>query len=230
MLRFSLAGFPVTVQPWFFLMAWLIGRSIPDLPGQLLWIAVVFLGVLLHELGHALAARRLGFRPEITLHAMGGLTSWRPTRRVTPWQEIGITFAGPAVGIAIGLAALVAGSGALPAEGGGLPAPLSMTGRVLEFAVWVNLGWGVLNLLPVLPLDGGSIVATGAAALFGRSGRIGARVFSVVLTVALAAWGAVSLDLFLGLLGLWLTWINWQALRRELSPPAPPPPPAPPEA
>ncbi len=218
MLRFSLAGFPVTIQPWFFVMAWWLGySSIPDVPGQLLWIGVVFLGILLHELGHALAARRLGLHPEITLHTFGGLTSWRPTRRVSPWQEIGITFAGPAVGIAIGLAALAA-------RHGGLAAPFTVAGRVLEFAVWVNLGWGVLNLLPVLPLDGGSIVATAATALFGRRGRIGARVFSVVLTVALAAWGAVSLDLFLGLLGLWLTAINWQALRRELAPPLPPPP------
>jgi len=207
MLRFTFAGFPVAVQPWFFVMAWLIGRGIPDLPGQLLWIGVVFVGVLLHELGHAVAARRLGFAPEITLHMMGGLTSWRPTR-----------FAGPAVGIAIGIAALVA-------RHGGLAAPATVTGRVLDFAVWVNLGWGVLNLLPVLPLDGGSIVATAATALLGRRGRIGARVLSVVLTVALAVWGAVSLDLFLGLLGVWLTRFNWRALRHELSPPAPPPPP-----
>jgi stage IV sporulation protein FB len=217
MLRFSLAGFPVTVQPWFFVMAWLIGRSIPDLPGQLLWIVVVFVGVLLHELGHAVAARRAGFRPEITLHAMGGLTSWRPTRSLSPWQEVGITFAGPAVGIVIGLAALAA-------RHGGLAAPFTVAGRVLEFAVWVNLGWGVLNLLPVLPLDGGSIVSTVATALFGRTGRIGARIFSVVLTVALGIWGAVSLDLFLGLIGLWLTAVNWQALRRDLAPPPPLPP------
>ncbi len=218
MIRFTLAGFPVTVEPWFFIMAWMIGRGIPDPLGQLVWVLTVFAGVLLHELGHASAARRLGARPEIVLHTFGGLTSWRPVRRMTTAQEIGVTAAGPAVGIALGVT-FMALLGTLPTEG--------LATRALEFAVWVNLGWGVLNLLPVLPLDGGTIVAAAAGAVAGRSGRLAARGLSVTLTLALAVWAVTAFDWFYLLLGGWLTYINVQALRRELAPPPPPAPPAP---
>lgn len=211
MIRFAVAGFPVTVEPWFFLVAWMLGYgAIPDLPGQAVWIAAVFVGVLLHELGHAAAARRLGARPEITLHAMGGLTSWRPLRPMTTWQEVGVTAAGPAVGITVGVL-LIAAQVAL--------APGGMAARAIDFAVWVNLGWGVLNLMPVLPLDGGTIVAAAAGAVAGRNGRLAARVLSVALTLALAVWALTAFRWFYLLLGAWLTAINWQALRRELAPP-----------
>ena len=67
-LGFRLFGLPVTVQPWFFLTAWIVGRQSIDVVAESVWIVIVFLGVLVHELGHAVAARRLGLEPRITLH------------------------------------------------------------------------------------------------------------------------------------------------------------------
>jgi len=205
MFRFDLAGIPVHVQPWFFLTAALIGPR--DLPGLALWLPVAFAGVLAHELGHALAIRHFGFAPAIQLHGMGGATGWRETTPLTPARRIAISAAGPGVGIALGLGALLAAS---------LFSPLGPTAsRLVTFLVWVNLGWGVLNLLPVLPLDGGMIVASVAGSLWaGRGVRI-ARWASLVICGVLAVaalvvswyWSAV----IFGVLAL----SNYQALRTQ---------------
>jgi len=55
------------------------------------WVVVVFVSVLLHEFGHALAARAFGLKPEIRLYQMGGLTSWRSEKEVAPlniWPSV----------------------------------------------------------------------------------------------------------------------------------------------
>jgi membrane-associated protease RseP (regulator of RpoE activity) len=86
-------------------------------------------------------------------------------------------------------------------------------GIVLGYAVWVNLGWGVLNLLPILPLDGGKIMGSFFDLLAPQKGMRAAHIVSIVLAVAL------------GLLGLWVgaipvvvfcalfAFVNIQALR-----------------
>src|SRR5512147_2302977 len=72
-LRFSIAGIPVTVHPLFWLIALLLGSS-GDLLLIPIWVAVVFISILIHELGHAFAFRRFGQRSQIILHFAGGLT------------------------------------------------------------------------------------------------------------------------------------------------------------
>src|SRR5205814_467341 len=67
-------------------------------PLIVVWVAVVFLSVLVHEMGHALAIRRHGLSPEITLHWIGGLTSWNGAQNLTRPQRIFISFAGPLAG------------------------------------------------------------------------------------------------------------------------------------
>ena len=69
------------------------------------WVAIMFAGVLMHELGHALTARAFGQRPFITLHGLGGLTTWRATGAMSPGRRLLIAAAGPSVGIAIGVVA-----------------------------------------------------------------------------------------------------------------------------
>jgi hypothetical protein len=97
-LNFSLLGIPVRVHPMFWLVALLLGfRGNPKPQELVLWVAVVFVSILVHELGHALAARAHGWEPWITLHGFGGLASYRPTRQ-TPRSRILITLAGPAPG------------------------------------------------------------------------------------------------------------------------------------
>jgi hypothetical protein len=101
-MRFRILGFPVHVHPFFFLVAALVGGMQNDLTLILVWVAIVFVSVLAHELGHALVARVHGQQPSIMLYAMGGLTSFQPLRRLTHGQSIAISLAGPGAGFLVG--------------------------------------------------------------------------------------------------------------------------------
>jgi membrane-associated protease RseP (regulator of RpoE activity) len=206
--RFRIFGFPLHIDPWFFLTAWLIGGRQEPL-WMVVWVLVVLLGVLAHELGHAFVGRKLGLDPWIRLFAFGGMTAWRRARPLSTGQQILISVAGPAVGIAIGLSVLAAVKTGLFA--GASPAVI----RVLENILWVNLGWGVLNLLPILPLDGGHIATSIATIFLGAKGRIGARVVSIVFTVAIGLWALTAGQWWMLLLAVFLTVSNVQALRAE---------------
>ena len=203
-------GFPLRIDPWFFLTAWMIGGRQEPL-WMVVWVLVVLVGVLAHELGHAFVGRRLGMEPWIRLFAFGGMTGWRRPRTLSSGQQILISVAGPAVGIAIGGSVLVAAQAGLFA--GASPA----LAHVLEDVLWVNLGWGVLNLLPVLPLDGGHIAASVATIFLGAKGRLGARILSVVLTVAIGLWALTAGQWWILVLGAVLTVSNVQALRAEIA-------------
>lgn len=203
MINFQIGDIPVQVQPWFFLTALLIGPH--DLAGMVLWVPVVFGGVLAHELGHAWAIKRLGLSPAIQLFGFGGLTSWRGGDHVTPMQRALVSFAGPAVGLTIGAAALAFSNMFHPTN-------LVVT-QLLRYTVWVNLGWGLLNLLPILPLDGGNIATSFAEMAFGPAGRRTARILSIAACVVL---GLVALRygwLWSAIIAAVLAFSNVQALK-----------------
>jgi Zn-dependent protease len=202
-INFRLGRIPVTVQPWFFVTALLIGPR--QLPGIVLWLAVVFAGVLIHELGHAMAVRRQGVEAAIELHGFGGVTRWSGTILLAPGQRALISAAGPAVGIAVGAAALTVAK-LLPS---GQPA----VSELLQYAVWVNLGWGLLNLFPVLPLDGGMIVASLVESVWGARGLYAVRVLSVVVCIGLCALAVTAGWLWSAFLAGVLAISNLQAAR-----------------
>lgn len=176
-LRFTVAGIPVRVHPLFWLIALLLGSSgaLMDIP---IWIFVVFVSILIHELGHALAFRFYGIRSHIVLHAMGGLTIPEAAPWGTGWasvspspkQEIVISLAGPFAGflfaVLVMLATVFTGGSLLTSKlFGFLPLPLTAImpfgGNVLSIfltmLLFVNVFWGIFNLLPVFPLDGGQV-------------------------------------------------------------------------
>jgi len=152
-MRFRLAGIPVSVQPGFFVTAVILGAQALQYPALLVaWVAIVFVSVLLHELGHAFAFRGLGHASAISLYFFGGHTTARTATRLRPWQDVMVSVAGPASGFALGgLVHLLSGTPAWP-EG-------RFAAQVTDALIWVNLGWGVLNLLPILPMDGGRVLA-----------------------------------------------------------------------
>lgn len=176
-LRFSLAGIPVRVHPLFWLIALLLGSSgaLIEIP---IWIVVVFISILIHELGHALAFRFYGIRSQIVLHAMGGLTIPESTPWGAGWasvspspkQEIVISLAGPFAGfsfaaLVMAIATLTGGSLLTGKLFGIIPLPLTaimpfggtMLSIFVSMLLWVNVFWGIFNLLPVYPLDGGQV-------------------------------------------------------------------------
>jgi Zn-dependent protease len=157
-LRFHLFRFPVEIQPGFWLLALIIGfRGDRPVREALSWLGIVFVSILVHELGHAFAARGYGQEPRIALHMLGGLTSWSPTHELGRRRRILITLAGPGAGFALGFAA----AGALIAWRLGVRQPMpSEAHGVLERLAWVNVFWSTVNLVPVMPFDGGQVLAT----------------------------------------------------------------------
>ena len=189
-LRFRLFGIPVAVNPSFWFLTLFLQFSELGRPERLaVWVAVVFSGVLLHELGHALVIRAFGFAPAIELHGMGGLTAWAPEGGDTaPGKRLLISLAGPFAGIAFGfgtlLVALAAGHSSEQ-----IWSRLSLADYLVASIVWVNAGWGVLNLLPVYPLDGGQVVASLCDFVVPGRGRVWALRLTVVSGALVCALG-----------------------------------------
>jgi Zn-dependent protease len=172
-----LAGIPIGVQPlWLAIVAlitWSLGAvyypdevdGISPLASYalgLLSALLLFASILLHELGHAIVARRNGVEiEEIDLWLLGGVARMAGYPR-TPGAELRFALAGPAVTLAI--AALFAAlDAALP---GSAPAALV---AVVEYQAFVNAAILVFNLMPAFPLDGGRVAR---ALLWARSGDI----------------------------------------------------------
>lgn len=166
-LHFSLLGIPVRVHPLFWAVALLFGLSGNQKPvDMLLWVGTVFVSILVHEMGHALAARSYGWPPRITLHSFGGLASYHPTFHNTRSQIL-ITAAGPGAGFLF--AGLIIASialaghrvifgwqfGLLPLRYEGFES--DQLNMLIADLLYVNIFWGLINLLPVYPLDGGQI-------------------------------------------------------------------------
>jgi Zn-dependent protease len=177
-LTFSLGGIPVTIEPGFLLITALFGYlGSRDLFWILEWIVVVGVSVLAHELGHAVAYRRFGAESRIVLSSFFGLTYGEA---LPPGRSIAVSLAGPFTGFVLGGLILAAASFARPTD----PA----IQQVLDDLLWINLAWGAINLLPILPLDGGHA----AAALLERLGRPNAVREALVVSLATALLAAAA--------------------------------------
>jgi Zn-dependent protease len=183
MFSFRLGSIPVTVHPGHLLLGayfgWMaLGASPDSWPGSVLrnpdspdrvvtqitvvviWVGIVFVSALFHELGHALAMRAFRYRPSIQLIMFGGYTN--PNAKAPlPWgREVISTLAGPFFGASLGL--LCWGLLAL------VPGPVFR--YILVAAAAANLYWAVFNMAPVLPLDGGRVSLALLSRAFGKAG------------------------------------------------------------
>ncbi|NHC14538.1 metalloprotease [Motilibacter deserti] len=148
----SVFGFPLRVSPWIFVVLFALGQG-TGLAALLAFMIGGVAAIAVHELGHALAARGAGatdVRMELT--AFGGLTTFAPAPE-SRLQRIWIAVAGPLTGLLLGvpLLALRFGTGM---------DPHSTASSVLNALLVVTIGWAVLNLLPVLPFDGGQVLVS----------------------------------------------------------------------
>ncbi len=139
------------------------------------WAGIVFVSIVLHELGHALTALAFGAKPAITLHAMGGLTHFDGGRmsRAESWL---VSFAGPAMGLLVGAAVYATTH----------RQPLGAEAReIVSSILWVNIGWSLINLLPVVPFDGGHMMA----AALGPRRALATAVISALVGMVVALGG-----------------------------------------
>lgn len=120
-------------------------------------IVAVFACVVLHELGHALSARRYDVPTrDITLYPIGGVARLQRIPE-KPGQELVVALAGPAVNvvIAIVVALFLFGTGQTFMPGQGLLAPHEM---FFQNLLWINVILVVFNMLPAFPMDGGRVL------------------------------------------------------------------------
>jgi stage IV sporulation protein FB len=231
-LHFRLFGFPVRVHPFFWLVTLVLGLGgdVADPINTLIWVAVVFVSILVHELGHAFLQRYYGGEPRITLYGFGGLASCDDCDR-SPRAQILISLAGPLAGFL--LAGLVIAVLAVTGHLRGLEARLIPVDWVpfdlrylqqyeklspRDTLIWdllqVNILWGLMNLLPIYPLDGGRIARELFTLNNARSGIIQSLQVSIGVAVLVAVYAlAANRDVYLCILFGLLAYGNFQTLQ-----------------
>ena len=213
--HFRIFGIPVRVEPFFVVVAFLFGIRIEPLWVVFAFAVIVFVSVLVHELGHAVTYRLLGQRSAIVLHGFGGFTV--PTgggRRVlSKPKSILVSVSGALTQL------LVLG---VPARFLFYETDWGLNQRidyafdqgffnwapVLYYLQWVSIWWAVFNLLPIRPLDGGHV----AEELFGFETAC-----KLSIAAAIVAGFVAFRSSFIGLFGLLFfglfAYMNFQELR-----------------
>ena len=209
--------------------------SLGLLPLLLVWSACLLVSIVIHELGHALAFRRYGIESSIVLYHFGGLAIPRSSNRdhsfgqLSPQQNIWISLAGPLAQIASGLivAAVIKLAGYQLMVFAIMPEPFDRIPYVLEgevidspgllalvsFYIFPSILWALLNLIPVMPLDGGQVLRS-LVELFGGH-ILQALWISVIVAAVVGFYGFTNHQTYLGLLFLMLGWTNYQAIQQS---------------
>jgi Zn-dependent protease len=187
--------------------------------------AVLFFGsIVLHELGHAVAARRMGIEvKDVELWFFGGMTKMSRDAE-TPGEEFFVAVAGPLATLAIAAVGTLAGIALVGVDDfwnaarldGAAPSDIAQL--LISFLVSMNVLLLVLNLIPAFPLDGGRIARAIVWKVTGDRGR--ATRISAGLGQGLAAL-MVGFGLYLvtrgaTIDGIWLAvlgWFIWQWAR-----------------
>lgn len=239
-LHLNLLGIPVHIH----LISWVVlaiiggGLGISDRDGlvqTLLFVAAGMLALIVHEMGHALTARRLGGgRPSIIIAGIGGVT-YTPVLPRTRLGYAAMVAAGPLAGFALGALSGLALGALLGCPGAGLkaafllPLPVSLPGEesvlialregmlahplpqvILQFALilmQISFWWSIFNLLPIFPLDGGKLLAT-----LLHNERL-ACIIGFVTSLLLVGLSIGTRNWFNILLTGYLAYINYRCLR-----------------
>ncbi|MBM3202137.1 MAG: stage IV sporulation protein FB, partial [Chlamydiae bacterium] len=173
------------ISPFFFLTAMIIGYINSRTPiGTFLWTFVIFVSVLFHEFGHAFMGFIFGQKPRIELTAFGGLT-YPDGPKLSLWKEFLVILAGPLFGFSLFVASYYL-----------LMLPISNPYLIyiLQALKLINFFWTLINLLPVLPLDGGQLVRVILQGFFGikawRYTYLVSTVLALILALGFFALGA----------------------------------------
>jgi len=258
-LCFRIGPFHVRVTPFFWVMAIVLGwgltqsmdRALSEAAGAspgagvllVLWISAVFISILIHELGHALAMRYYGMDCYIVLYHFGGIAVpdsaasfaqfGGTARRRDGKSQIIISAAGPAVQLILAAIVLLLCHATgyvctfrvpliewiVPflVEVPFLPEPQAIPSAAMDafvfFLLLPSIFWALLNLLPVYPLDGGQI-AREVFTMFNPSGGIrSSLILSVVTGVAVAVYAMTREQMYLAIMFGMLAFSSYQILQ-----------------
>jgi Zn-dependent protease/CBS domain-containing protein len=199
----------------------LFPRADPSLSRSAAWVMGIaaalglFKSIVLHELGHALMARRMGLRiRSITLFIFGGLAEMEDEPRSAK-AEFLVAAAGPAVSVAVALLSLLGGLAFRL-----VPLPYAaLAAEVCFYVAWANALLLAFNAIPAFPLDGGRVLRAGLWAITGDG--VQATRFCSLLGQGfgwLLIAGGVAIAVWTGslLAGAWTVVLGW-FLRRAAS-------------
>ncbi len=206
---------PIRIFPFFWLLILMIGWiNSASLLGTAIWAVVIFISVLFHEYGHALTAIAFGQTAEIQLVGLGGLTK-REGKHVKRWKEFLIILNGPLAGFLLAFLTILFIPWVAARE------KHSLLLYALEVAFNVNIFWTILNLLPVLPLDGGHLLRVLLEGAFGVRGLKITCFVSMLLAAVIGGYFFLIQQLLVGALFLMMafegyrSWIEVKGLSSE---------------
>ena len=219
MLRFRLLGIPFAVTPYFWIGSAIFGAGAARGENGVLllavWVLCVLVSIVLHELGHALAARRFGVSPYVVLYQLGGLT-YLPGAALSRAQHICVSLAGPAAGLFGYLCVRAARYWLGTTSLGDVLDSGPTTGLIVDEAIrdllWTNGGWTLFNLLPVLPLDGGQVLRDVLGPRLGTATRLIGAVCAAACALLAFRLGQPWIAFFLG----YLAFVNFRGDTRAL--------------
>ena len=222
---FSLLGFPTRVHPMFWLVCVLLGASSRSLGELLIWVGAVFVSILVHELGHAVTMRYFGESARIALYWGGGLAIsggqqvWgRQKSERGTWVQVLISFAGPLAGFL--LAGMVIGiqillqTGIDRANWNLTDNQLFLANQIIAKMLFINIFWGLINLLPVYPLDGGQISRALFLEYLPSDGLRISLWLSVISGGGAAIFGLVNQEFFLVVMFGFMAYSSYQMIQR----------------
>jgi Zn-dependent protease len=227
-IHFNLFGIPIRIHPFFWLVAAILGARNSGVPEILIWVVAVFISILVHELGHALVINAYGFHPWIVLYGMGGLACHDPRERYdskanSTLGQISISFAGPAAGflLAAVLVTVLYKAGYIQEIAFSPPFHIKLywseITRLAELAnsiLNISIFWGLINLLPVYPLDGGHILREILLYMNPQEGIRQSLMLSVFTAGLIAIFAMFKLqDFYIAILFAYLAYESFTALQ-----------------
>ena len=250
--EFDIFRIPVRVSGLFWILPIYFGLQDQHLIYAIVWALVMFIAILVHELGHAMVMRRYGISPRIELIMMGGFATenhrdvWRSSGglgSLSGLPKILVSAAGPAAGfclaaIVVGLVVLMGGwiefqlaYGFFPywsveLEKGvrfgrefpvmaDMPTNADMIHQLIGASLFVNIYWGIMNLMPVEPLDGGSIAREIMMKSDPVSGLKNSLWLGVFVGGGIAVLGVFVLKaFFLAIMFAYFAFQSWQKIQR----------------
>lgn len=254
--HFQIFGYRVRVTWLFWVVAAALGygncigwdalfrdRSPGALVFLVIWIAAMFVSILVHELGHSVAMKYYNIDSHLVLYHLGGLAipytfrQYRPgapkRNGYAPQAQLIISLAGPIAQMALGVLFMtiaVALRYDFPLSG--LFVPFGLDPEILrsprdpsvepalyvaiDSVIYPSIFWALLNLLPVLPLDGGRIAQHLLTMFFRRDALYEAAILSIVVGVLAGMWGLQTQNGMMGMMFLMLAFSNFQNIRGNI--------------
>lgn len=226
-LHFTLFGVPVRVHPFFWLAMLMLGPFGDPTPQTgLVWVVAAFISILMHEFGHVWAIRYYGSSAHIVLHGFGGLAIQNSTWQRDSKSQIVISLAGPIAGFLLAgtiIAGLMASGVRVeffnePLPFGLMPEFSRLPGIYLNLFVfcllYANIFWGVFNLLPIFPLDGGQVAMAFFQLHDQRDGMRRAFQLSIVTAALLLIYALSERQMFMAVFFGYLAYQNYQNLQQ----------------